>query len=581
MISPFEERQSGFCPVQMEKIGKYQIIDVLGKGAMGIVYKAFDPDIDREVAIKTIQFDLISEDSERNELMLRFVREAKAAGKMVHPNIITIFDVGKQEDMTYIVMQYIQGKSLKNLIASNKRFSSREIIHLMVQLCDALDYAHRHGIVHRDIKPANIILDKHNKPHVVDFGVARVEMSTMTQAGATIGTPSYMSPEQVMGKKIDKRSDIFSLGVILYELITGQRPFQGESITTVIYKIVNEEIPPPSVAQKGLSEDFEPIIYKSLAKIPENRYRSCEKLAADLQRISDLPEETLALTGFPELEASEKARLKNKRKALMAFSIAAVLMSVSIGGYFLYNKHGNRSSPREEMRVLQEAIKPDPPRSAEPVLAVFDTDMDRLRKSFERGDYAGAIMVAEKILDEEKANQTASDYLSRAKRKINEGLIAGYLSDGIQNFERGSYEECRRDMEKVLKMERENKEAQKYYSLADTAISRREIQQIVERQKDAEEKKDFLAFLSDIGSEEISAEKRLDVMNLFNNYDNIQSRVSDLKVTFKDRNEAHANFSYLLVAVEKSTGKRKVLFEGRKTLTLKRLGKNWKIVEYR
>jgi serine/threonine protein kinase len=564
----------------MEKIGKYQIIDILGKGAMGIVYRALDPDIDREVAIKTIRFDLISEESERNELMLRFVREAKAAGKMVHPNIITIFDVGKQEDMTYIVMQYIQGKSLQNLIASNKRFSSREIVRLMVQLCDALDYAHRHGIVHRDIKPANILLDIHNKPHVVDFGVARVEMSTMTQTGATIGTPSYMSPEQVMGKKIDKRSDIFSLGAILYELITGQRPFQGESITTVIYKIVNEEIPSPSVAQKGLSEDFEPIIYKALAKTPENRYRSCAELAADLQRISDLPEETLALTGFPDLKASGDARLKKKRKALMAFSVAAVLISASAGGYFLYNKYGNRSSPREEVRWIQEAVKPNPPRSSEPVLAVFDTDMDRLRKSFERGDYAGAIMVAEKILDREKTNQTAIDYLSRAERKINEGLIAGYLSDGIQNFESGSYEECRKNMEKVLKMQGENKEAQKYYSLADTAISRREIQQIVERQKDAEEKKDLLAFLSDIGSEEISAKKRLDVMNLFNNYDNIQSRVSDLKVAFKDRSEADANFSHLLVAVEKSTGKKKVLFEGRKTLTLKRLGENWKIVEY-
>jgi len=563
----------------MEKIGKYKIIDVLGKGAMGIVYKALDPDIDRKVAIKTIRFDLISEESERNELMLRFVREAKAAGKMVHPNIITIFEVGKHEDMTYIVMQYIEGKGLQKLIASNKRFSSPEIVRLMLQLCDALDYAHRHGIVHRDIKPANILLDKDNKPYIVDFGIARVEMSTMTQTGATIGTPSYMSPEQVMGKKIDKRSDIFSLGAILYELITGKRPFQGESITTVIYKIVNEEIPSPFLSQRGLSEDFEPIIHRALAKNPENRYGSCAELATDLQSVSHLPEETMALAGFPESTA--EIPRKKKRKVLMALSIASSLIFAGSGGYFLYKKYGNRSSLKEEMGLLLEAVKPVPPRSMEPVLQAIETDMDRLRKSFRLEDYAGAIKFAEKILEKEETNQTASDYLTEARRKLNEGLIASYISEGIQNFERGSYEECRENMMKALKIERGNKEAQKYYSLADTAISRKEIQQIVERQRNAEEKKDLLAFLGDIGSEEISNKKKLDVMQLFNNYDEIQSNVSNLSVTFKDPSRADVNFSHLLVAVEKSSGKRRILFEGRRTLTLKRREEKWKIVEYR
>jgi hypothetical protein len=164
---------------------------------------------------------------------------------------------------------------------------------------------------------------------------------------------------------------------------------------------------------------------------------------------------------------------------------------------------------------------------------------------------------------------------------LNEGLIASYLSEGIQSFKRGSYQECRESMIKVLKIERGNAEAQKYYSLADTAISRKEIQQIVERQRNAEEKKDLLAFLSDIGSEEVSAEKKLDIMHLFNNYDKIQSRVSNLSITFKDPSEADVNFLHLLVAMEKNTGKNRILFEGRKTLTLKRWGEEWKIMEYR
>lgn len=575
------EGQTRFCVIQMENIGKYQIIEILGKGAMGIVYRALDPDIDREVAIKTIRFDLISEESERNELMVRFVREAKAAGKMVHPNIITIFEVGKHGDMTYSVMQYIEGTSLQKLIASNHRFSSQEIVRLMLQLCDALDYAHRHGIVHRDVKPANILLDKDHKPHVVDFGIARVEMSTMTQTGTTIGTPSYMSPEQVIGKKIDLRSDIFSLGAILYELTTGKRPFQGESITTVIYKIVNEDIPSPFLSQRGLSEDFEPIIRKALAKNPENRYRSCEELAADLRSVSRLSEESLALAGFPELPVSGRTSLKNRKKIFLALFIASSLVITCTGGYFIYKKFINRSSCKQGMRLLLEPAKPIPPRSMDPVLEVIETDMDRLRKSFQREDYAEAIKIAEKIQEEGGMDPTASDYLSKAREKLNEGLIASYLSEGIQNFERGSYEECRENMMNILKIERGNKEAQKYYSLAETAISRKEIQQIVERQRTAEEKKDLLAFLSDIGSEEISVKKKLGIMHLFNNFDKIQSHVSNLSIAFKDLDEAEANFSHLLVAMEKSTGKRRVLFEGKRTLSLKRLEEEWKIVEYR
>jgi len=261
----------------MEKIGKYDITGMLGKGAMGIVYKALDPDINREVAIKIIRFDLVSEESDKEEVMERFMREAQAAGKLTHPNIITIYDVGREGDMTYIVMQYIKGRSLQKMVSSGEKISTQEVIQLMDQLCSALDYAHNNGIVHRDIKPANILMDKEGKPFIVDFGVARIETSTLTEAGTTIGTPSYMSPEQVMGKKVDRRSDIFSLGSILYELLTGRRAFLAQSITTVIYKIINEEPPALSEVKKGLPGSFEQVISKALAKDPDDRYSTCTR----------------------------------------------------------------------------------------------------------------------------------------------------------------------------------------------------------------------------------------------------------------------------------------------------------------
>ena len=239
----------------MEKIGKYDIVGILGKGAMGIVYKAFDPDISREVAIKTIRFDLVENGTEKDDLMGRFMREAQAVGRLNHPNIITIYDVGREGDMTYIVMQFIEGQSLQSRISAHEKFSVDKTIKLMLQLCDALECAHEKGIVHRDIKPANILMDKSEKPYVADFGVARVETSTLTQTGTAVGTPSYMAPEQVSGTNVDSRADIFSLGVIMYEMLTGKRPFAGDSITTIIYKIMNEEpLSPLEVPGQGCRE---------------------------------------------------------------------------------------------------------------------------------------------------------------------------------------------------------------------------------------------------------------------------------------------------------------------------------------
>ena len=225
----------------VEKVGKYRILGILGKGGMGIVYKGLDPDIDRKVAVKTIRFDTFADGPVKEEMLTRVMREAKAAGSLTHPNIVTIYDVIRESDLTFIVMQYVDGQTLQSLIESGKNFSPQDVIGILKPVADALDYAHENGIVHRDIKPANILIDKAGKPFLADFGVARMETSTMTGPGTTIGTLSYMSPEQVMGKTVDGRADIFALGVILYELLTGQKPFAGDNLSTIVYKIVHEE----------------------------------------------------------------------------------------------------------------------------------------------------------------------------------------------------------------------------------------------------------------------------------------------------------------------------------------------------
>ncbi len=409
----------------MKKIGKYEIINILGKGAMGIVYKALDPVINREVAIKTIRFDLAHEDSENEEIMQRFMREAQAAGKLSHPNIITIYDVGREESVTYIVMQLIEGKSLQRVIATGEKLTAQEVIDLMTQICSALDYAHRNGIVHRDMKPGNILLDKEGKPFICDFGVARVDTSTLTQSGTAVGTPSYMSPEQVMGKKVDKRSDIFSLGCILFELLTGRRPFEAESITTVIYKIINEEPPPLSEVKKGLPVGFEHIIDRALAKDANARYQSCADLAADLRRVTTLSEKTIAIT-TPRVEVpkvEEEEVIKKKKSPALAISVAAVLVIVIGGGFYLYQT-GRLPFLSGKAQETKAVVPSGVPEEKPVVTESIEDKLNRVKENFDRGDYGETIRLANEILSADANNETAKDYFIRATAKIAEPLKA-------------------------------------------------------------------------------------------------------------------------------------------------------------
>ena len=276
----------------ISKIGKYTISGELGRGAMGIVYKGLDPMIGRAVAIKTIRFDLSSRDSEQENVRKRFMREAQSAGSLSHPNIVTIYEVGEDQGVTYIAMQHVEGNSLDELICSGKNFSVAEVADLMAQIGDALDYAHEMGIVHRDIKPANMLVDKNGKPHIVDFGIARVSTSTMTKTSLAMGTPYYMSPEQISGQKVDSRTDVFSLGAVIYELLTKKKPFPGENITTVIYRIMNEQAIPVKQLRKDLPADLDRIIQKALAKDPDSRYRNCRELVKDLKQYAHFSDET-------------------------------------------------------------------------------------------------------------------------------------------------------------------------------------------------------------------------------------------------------------------------------------------------
>jgi len=260
---------------EITKLGKFQVRRELGKGAMGVVYEGHDPMIDRVVALKTIRAEnLQGEDAQ--EQLARFRREAQAAGRLTHPNIVGIYDFGEDAGTYYIAMEFVQGRELQSYLEANERFALQDIVRIMGQLLEALDYSHRQGVVHRDVKPSNIILLPDGTAKVADFGIARVESSNLTQAGMVLGTPSYMSPEQFMGQTVDGRSDIFSAGVILYQMLTGEKPFTG-SLTTIMHKVLQEEPLPPSKLNVQVPRGFDAVIGKALAKRPDERYQTARE----------------------------------------------------------------------------------------------------------------------------------------------------------------------------------------------------------------------------------------------------------------------------------------------------------------
>ncbi len=270
------------------KLGRYVIIREIGRGAMGVVYKAHDPVIEREVAIKAIQISFQVTPDEKNVYLSRFYREAKAAGKLSHPNIVTIFDVDedKETGTPFIVMEFLEGTTISEVTSSGILLPLDDVNSIITQLADALNYAHSEGVVHRDIKAANILVLPGMKVKIMDFGIARLQTSDLTQSGQFIGTPNYMSPEQIEGKvQVDGRSDLFSLGVIFYMLLTGERPFTGDSFNTVSYRIVNVEHVPPRTMNPNIPEIYNSVLSRALAKEPEDRYQNGSELVADIKKL--------------------------------------------------------------------------------------------------------------------------------------------------------------------------------------------------------------------------------------------------------------------------------------------------------
>jgi serine/threonine-protein kinase len=359
----------------IETLGKYEIKRPLGRGAMGIVYEGWDPIIARRVAIKTVRLPDHA-DPETEEALARFRREAQAAGRLTHPNIVAVFDYGETNDLAYIVMEFVDGPSLKMLLDREERFALADTVRVMDDLLVGLQFSHERGVVHRDIKPANVMLTSAGQAKIADFGIARIESSSMTQAGTLLGTPAYMSPEQFMGQTVDARTDIYSSGVLLYLLLTGERPFEG-GMSSIMHKALNTEPSAPSLLSVTAPPSFDAVVRRAMAKRPEDRFPSARALAeaihAAVEHKADL--------AVGEYEATIAAPQPQKppprvvpvappanRSSMPIIAVAALVAGLGGGAWLLLRSPAPSigTTATQTPAPVAEVTPPPPPTTPEP-----------------------------------------------------------------------------------------------------------------------------------------------------------------------------------------------------------------------
>jgi serine/threonine protein kinase len=357
----------------LTRVGKYEVQDLIGEGAMGVVYRALDPMLNRSVAVKVMNDALALDENFRT----RFLREARAAGSLQHPNVITVYDCGETDGHLYIAMEYVAGTDLEQLIASKVTVSLANKIEIIIGVLNGLAYAHKRGIVHRDMKPANIRVNEEGRALIMDFGIAHTTSSNVTKTGLILGTPNYMAPEQVTGSAITPRTDIFAVGVVLYELLTNIKPFEGGTLHSVLFRIVSEDPESPDKIASNVRPDLAEIVMKALAKEPEDRYESALDMANALSKVSaaitaggSSGSRTLSLRSSIELALGKEAKQKEKerehemekerrRNRIRLAGVAAIAV-IAVGTTLTLRRSGSAPSA-EPVATQQSASNVAPP----------------------------------------------------------------------------------------------------------------------------------------------------------------------------------------------------------------------------
>jgi serine/threonine-protein kinase len=436
------------------KIGKYEILEVLGRGGMGVVYKAYDPILDREVALKTMTADGLKDPV----LKERFYREARAAGRLRHPNIVTIYELGEENNVPFISMEYVHGSDVHALIKSKQEISIEEKIKIIIQLCRGLAYAHKAGIVHRDVKPSNVRLTDDFQVKVLDFGIARlVTSTTMTSGGMVLGTIQYMAPEQIKGTHVDRKSDIFAVGIIFYELLSGRKPFDGDNTATILYHILHEpylKMDPP------LDEQFSAIgriLTKALDKDPARRYFSADEMADDLEHF---------LHSFaPRRSSDQKATTQE-------------LVGPS-----------SSSNVEKDTPTAAEKVQPTPtPQRSDPRITNL---LRTAKKHIVDAHPVQAIAFIKQALQIDSNDREASQLLQMVEQDIKKAEAEDLLHKGQNYMREGRYDIAIKAFEKILRIQPNHSKARMLLDTVKSEMVQPELEELVQQARLAIEQKKY------------------------------------------------------------------------------------------
>ena len=698
--------------------GRYLILEELGKGGMGSVYKAYDKEVEEKIALKTIKSEIAADE----KVIQRFRNELKIARKISHKNVCRMFDLGREDDTYYIAMEYVSGEDLKSSVRRMGPLSTGKVLGFATEICEGLAEAHRLGIVHRDLKPQNIMIDRDGIAQIMDFGIARSrELKGMTENGSTIGTPEYMSPEQVEGEDIDLRSDIYSMGVILYEMVTGRTPFEGKTPMSIAMKHVTEKPKEPKGLNMQISEDLSRVIMKCMEKDKTHRFQSALDLLYALKEIE---------RGIPAIERIKPARKPvTSREITVSFSVrrflipvAALLGVVIIGGgiwYFVLRPESSKptlSSPvptkettlaaahefledkdySEALDLFNSVLELDPedpdvrfnkatilkeqgkteealqefekvivldeedPRSYKQLGEIFEqkkdfekgvfyykkyialaslsesadtgevakrvTEMEaRLRpeggeeaqgvtadkstvtreitprqaeskesevdlsqrlnsgiRAFNQERYDQSISVMREILRLDPSNSQAKSYFNRAQQEKAKQLKKQEIGQGISlaqvAYERGDYEECLNQVKKVLRLDPENEEANRYYNLAEQVVAPEKMKIIVNGYVQSLNNKDLVSFYENTCSSALFQRIKGDTELISSLYKSFRSVASNIKIQLKENSRAEVSFSNIITGIPVSEEQRQVVFEGTYIWEMEKQDETWKII---
>ena len=374
-----------------DQIARYRIERELGRGAMGVVYQAFDPVVERHVALKTIRLDVAGS----AELLDLFRREAKSIGRFEHPNIVTLYDAGEADGVFYMVMQLVQGETLRDRLTRQRWYKVPQVVDIFGQILAGLGYAHERGVIHRDIKPANIMISGDGAVKLADFGIAKLMSPGASSSGLVVGTPSYMSPEQVLSRQVDVRSDIFSVGCTLYEVLTGEKAYAGDTATAVMYKIVHSAPVRPASLRPGIDPGLEEVLLRALANDPDDRYPTCKMMAEALENCLVRPARSATRPSLGPKQTERKIQATSKPKPPRRFATrpAGMILGVAAAGLgvFLVVAPSRALRPPSAKRLDPPAVKtlegqpPNPAAVPAPSPAVTPAAEEPVKRILVRG----------------------------------------------------------------------------------------------------------------------------------------------------------------------------------------------------